>query len=254
MIRISDLSYTYRKGIKKALDGVSFELKEGEICLLLGPNGAGKTTLISLLTNSRRIQEGKIEIDGKTLVEMDFTTKNKLIGYVPQSVEFGDLTVYQTVLMGRLPYFHFSPCKGDKEAAMNVINQLSLTPFIDRNVNELSGGEKQLVAIAVALVKKPKILILDEPISNLDLANEIALLRLVKKAAKENGATVLLSMHDLNQALLIGEHFLLLKEGKLMGDCQISELSGELLSCIYGVDLEIIENEGHLSTSLKENV
>lgn len=254
MIRINEVSYCYPRSERKALDKLSFTLQDNEICVLLGPNGAGKTTLISLLTSSRKIQEGNIEIDGQSLSDMHFTTKNKLIGYVPQSVEFGDLSVYQTVLLGRLPYFHFSPCKGDKEAAMEVIERLSLTPFIDRNVNELSGGEKQLVAIAVALVKKPRILILDEPTSNLDLANEISLLRIVKKAAKEDNATVLLSMHDLNQALLVGEHFLLLKEGKLMGDCRLEEMKGDLLSSIYGVDLQIIDNNGRLSTSLKENI
>lgn len=254
MIKVSALSYSYRKKGPLALKEVSFSMQEGEIYILLGPNGAGKSTLISLLTNTKKIQKGNIEISDKSLTDMKFIERNRLIGYVPQTLEFADLSVYETILLGRLPYFYFSPCKGDKEAVLSTLDNLGLSSFSSRNVNELSGGEKQLVAIAQALVKKPKILILDEPTSNLDLANQVALLRLIKRIAKENKVTVLISMHDLNEALLVGEHFLLIKEGNLLGEYSLENLKEETLSTLFGISIKLNNENGQLSASIKENI
>lgn len=254
MIEIANLSYQYKRRNSKALDDVSFSLLEGGIYILLGPNGAGKSTLISLLTGNRKIQEGNIKINDKSLTELKFIEKSKMVGYVPQYLEFGDLSVYETVMLGRLPYFYFAPCNGDKEAVSITLDKLGLSSFKERNVNELSGGEKQLVGIAMALVKKPQVLILDEPTSSLDLANQIALLRLIKQVALENKVTVLISMHDLNEALLVGERFLLLKEGKLLGEYPLEEMKGETLSTLYNVDIELHKDNGHLVASIKENI
>lgn len=254
MIEATSLSFSYKKKGPKTLDDISFVLKEGDVSVLLGPNGAGKSTLISLLTGFNKPHSGEIKIEETPLGEMKFSQKSKLIGYVPQSLEFGDLSVFDTILLGRLPYFYASPCYRDKKATEDVIEKLGLGSFKDRNVNELSGGEKQLVGIAMALVKKPKILILDEPSSNLDLANELSLLRLVKKAAKEEGVAVLVSMHDLNQALLLGDHFLFLKKGRLISDVALDDIDGETLSDIYGVNIELKKDDGRINAYIKENL
>lgn len=252
-MEIRNLSYRYKKNGVRAVDNVSFGLSKGEIAVLLGPNGAGKSTLISLIAGFIKPEEGSIVIEDKDLTDMKAAERSRKIGYVPQSLSFGSLSVYDTVLLGRLPYFHFAPCHKDREAVLETMERLGLLPFKDKNVNELSGGERQLVAIASALVKKPSLLILDEPTSNLDLANQAKLLRIVKEAAK-NEVAVLLSVHDLQEAFLVGDKFLLMKEGKLMKETKNEEITAEDLSLAYGIEVGIAVHNGHRHAFIKEKI
>lgn len=137
----------------------------------------------------------------------------RYIACVPQDICFGALTVFDSVLLGRLSRFGLQAGAADHAAASQVLEVLGLSALSGRNVTELSGGERQKVAIARALVQEPQLLVLDEPTGNLDIANEQLLMRLAKKAAQERHIAVLSSLHDLNQALSLGDRFFFLKDG-----------------------------------------
>lgn len=254
MLEAKGISYAYKKHSPLAVNHVSFALEKGHVNVLLGPNGAGKSTLIGLLTGNLKPQEGFIEIDGEALNNLKLTNKSRLIGYVPQHLEFGDLSVFDTILLGRIPYFHLSPCHRDREAVIDIMEKLGISSFASRLVNELSGGEKQLVGIAMALVRKPKVLILDEPTSNLDLANQIAILRLIKKAALDNEVAVLISMHDLNQATLVGDRFLIMQKGELLASLSKEDLNEEIISKAYGINVKISKLDDSINIQVKEQI
>lgn len=254
MIRASELTFSYSKRKRKILDGFSLEIKEGEIFALLGPNGVGKSTAISLLSGARKPNSGCIEIDGININEIKLSEKTKYIGIVEQNPEFDNLSIYDSILLGRLANFMLSPCKHDRYAANTIIQTLGLEDIATHPVNELSGGERQLVAIGRALVKEPKFLLLDEPTSNLDLANKLSILRLIKKAAKENGVSILICLHDLNEAIEIADRFAFIKDGKCVTCSNKYALSEELISDIYGVKVSLVNNDGQIHLFIKEDI
>lgn len=252
MIEISSLDFSYSKKGRKVLDGFFLSINPGEIVALLGPNGIGKSTAISLISGLRKIKAGSVKIDGVSIGEMKPSERAKKIGYVAQSPEFPDLNVYDSILLGRLPNFTFSPCKYDKAAAEAIIESIGLRDLSSQNVNEISGGEKQLAAIGRALVNDPSFLILDEPTSNLDMANQLRVLSLIKRMSKEKNTGVLVSLHDLNEALLIADRFAFMKEGKIAFLADYESLEETMISSTYGVDVTITSLNGKKHILLKE--
>ena len=240
---LKNLHYGYQKE-QPILNDVSFSLEEGDIAIILGPNGAGKSTLIKCLVGLLKPEQGTISIDGTDLVSLKGKERAKLISYVPQNIAFPSLSVYDAILLGRLPYFTMSPSKKDHEETEKVIQKLSLENIASRNVDELSGGERQKVAIARALVQSSKFMVFDEPTSNLDVRNQLMILDLIEAIAKESHSMVLIAMHDINQALRIGTKFLLLQGNSLSAPFPPSELSEEKLGNLYGESCKIKEIDG----------
>jgi len=218
---------------------VNFSLERGEIGVLLGKNGCGKSTLFKLLVGILKPLSGEILFDEENLFAMKKNKRARKIAYVSQNIKFGDLSVYDSILSGRSSLFGFSAKKQDYEVTEKIIRMLNLDDFSKRNVNQLSGGEKQKVAIARALVQKPELLVFDEPTANLDIGNEQSILDDIKKIAKENNIGVLLSLHVPTIASFFGDKFFLMKnhEVKYSGGQEI--ISPETLSDVYDANVEI---------------
>ena len=244
MLRITDLTFRYSRKSPVVLDGISLSLKDGEIGVLLGKNGSGKTTLFKTVLGFEKPEAGQMDFNGKDLIKMNRRGRAEQIAYVPQDIQFGDLTVFDTVLLGRLPYFGLRASKEDEEIVIKTLKEMGLEELAGRNTAELSGGERQKVAIARALVQEPKLLVFDEPTGNLDIANEQLILKEILRVTKEKGIGVLTSLHDLNEALSIGDVFFFIKDGKIryFGDSSI--VTEQVINDIYDADVSIIEYKG----------
>lgn len=244
MLHITDLTFRYSRKSPVVLDGISISLKDGEIGVLLGKNGSGKTTLFKTVLGFEKPEAGQMDFNGKDLIKMNRRGRAEQIAYVPQDIQFGDLTVFDTVLLGRLPYFGLRASKEDEEIVIKTLKEMGLEELAGRNTAELSGGERQKVAIARALAQEPKLLVFDEPTGNLDIANEQLILKEILRVTKEKGIGVLTSLHDLNEALSIGDVFFFIKDGKIryFGDSSI--VTEQVIDDIYDADVSIIEYKG----------
>ena len=243
MLNIQDLHFRYSKNSAPVLNGAQLELNQGEVGILLGKNGSGKTTLFSNILGIHKPQKGKILFDGENLLKMNRRERARRIAYVPQHIHFGDLTVFDSVLMGRVSYFGMKAGQEDYRAVEKILQDMQLLDFADRSAEELSGGEKQKIAIARAMAQEPKLMIFDEPTGNLDMANEQLIMQEAKKLAKEKGISVLSSLHDLNQALYFGDKFFLMKDGavKYAGGKEI--LTEAVIKDIFDIDVKLVQIE-----------
>ena len=241
MIEVKGLSFSYGKKEALILDGVNFTLQNGEIGILMGKNGAGKTTLFKTMLGILKPGKGSIIFDGEDITRLGLQEKDKKIAYVPQHIHFGDLSVYDSILTGRIAYFGFRVSSKDTEVVDEIIDEMKLGELAHRNAEQLSGGEKQKVAIARALAQNPQMLIFDEPTGNLDLYNEDLIIEEVKKVARKKNVAVLSSMHDMNQSLFMGDKFFFLKDGKIRYSGGEEIITPEIINDIYGISSKIIE-------------
>lgn len=241
MLKVSNLCFRYSRHGRDVLRNVNLELGRGEIGILLGKNGSGKTTLFKNILGLCAPSGGTILFEGEDLVKMPVRERAKRIAYVPQEIHFGELSVFDSILMGRVSYFGLKAGHDDYAAVEKIIADMHLEAFADRNVSELSGGERQKIAIARAMAQEPGLMIFDEPTGNLDIANEQLIIREAKKLAKEKQISILSSLHDLNQAMYFGDRFFFLKDGavKYAGDSTC--ISEAVIKDIFDIDVRIVE-------------
>ena len=244
MLKVENLTFQYNKNGNGVLNGASFELKQGEIGILLGKNGSGKTTLFKNILGIEKPQGGSITFDGENLLKMNRRERARHIAYVPQHIHFGDLSVFDSVLMGRVSYFGMKAGREDYEAVEKILADMGLLSFANRSAEALSGGEKQKIAIARAMAQEPKLMVFDEPTGNLDMANELLIMEEARKLAREKNISVLSSLHDLNQALSFGDRFFFLKDGVIRYVGGRECVTAEMVKDVFDVDVRIREIDG----------
>ena len=244
MLNVENLTFRYSKFSRPVLNGASLHLKAGEIGILLGKNGSGKTTLFKNILGINKPGSGKILFEGEDLLKMSRKERARRIAYVPQDIHFGALTVFDSIMLGRISYFGLKSGDDDFKAVEKILMDMGLTEYAFRMVDELSGGERQKIAIARAMAQEPKLMVFDEPTGNLDIANEQLIIEEARKLAKQKNIAILSSLHDLNQALTFGDKFFFLKNGvvKYAGGREI--ITPEVIRDTFDVDVRIREIDG----------
>lgn len=230
----------------KALEDVTFEVKDEEVLGVIGPNGSGKTTLLRCINLALKPKAGSILIDEKDILELQRKEIARKIGVVPQNsaIHF-PFTVLDIVLMGRAPHLGRLDREGpgDLEIAKKAMEVTDTQHLADRFIDEVSGGEKQRVIIARALAQEPKILLLDEPTLHLDINHQLEVLELIKKLSRENDLIVILVSHDLNLAARYCDRLLLLNHGRIYSAGKPEEvLTPENIRNVYRVLVDVLSH------------
>jgi len=243
ILSVSGIEFAYNS--RPVLDGVTFELHKGQILGILGKNGAGKSTLLKCLNGILQAHRGTVFLNNQDIRRLRGDEIARMVGYVPQRYGNEPLTVYDAVLLGRRPHIRWTATRRDLEVVEAVLSLMRLKAFALRPVNELSGGEAQKVIIARALAQEPELLLLDEPLSNLDLGNQVEVMQLMKRTVRERDLTAILSLHDVNTALRFADRFLLLKEGRVHAFATRETLSAAIIEEVYGVRVLLQEIQGY---------
>ena len=245
-MEVRDLFFSYGKN--KVLKGTSFTIEEGKITTIMGANGCGKSTLFNLMTKNLYPRKGNIFLHGKNIQNLglkDFARRVSIVHQYNSSAD--DITVERLVSFGRTPHRKMMQGHSDEDEklirrAMEVTNILK---YRDREVSRLSGGQRQRVWIAMALAQNTKILFLDEPTTYLDIRYQIEILELVKKLNREYGITIIMVLHDINQAIHFSDRIIGLKDGQVTAqgapDTVITE---ECIRDLYGISLGVTTIEG----------
>ncbi|XVG94984.1 ABC transporter ATP-binding protein [Eubacteriales bacterium KG127] len=236
ILNVESLSFKYNLPL---LEGIDFTVNQGSMVALLGINGAGKSTLLKCVNRILKAHKGKISLSGNNINEMSLNQLSRQIAYVAQYSEVTHTTVFDTILIGRKPHMKGKVNSKDLNVVENLIKKMNLENFSLRYIDELSGGELQKVMIARALAQEPKLLILDEPTSNLDMKNQIDVLDFIKDACEKSNVCALVSMHDINLAIRYANKYILMKDGKIYEKGFVSEISEESVKAVYNIDVNI---------------
>ena len=243
-VETDSLSFFY--AAKRALADVSLSVAEGERVAILGPNGSGKSTLLKILCAVLKLQFGEVRLLGKSLRSYNRGALSRTLAVVPQETHLAfPYTVAEVVLMGRAS--HLAPfaleSRRDLEIARQSLQLTDTLSLADRYLHELSSGEKQRVILARALAQEPKILLLDEPTTFLDIRHQLELHALIVDLSRRRGLTVISALHDLNLASLYFPKLVLLREGAVYcsgGPAEV--LTEETIRKVYGAQVQVLRN------------
>jgi cobalamin transport system ATP-binding protein len=240
MVLLSIDGVECRYGSVKILENVSLNVKEGDFVGIIGPNGSGKTTLIKSISRTLKPYKGTIILDKTDIYNMKSVDLAKKMAIVPQESNIGfSFTALDIVLMGRNPHMKRFQMETEKDMIIvkKAMNRTNTWHLADRPINELSGGEKQRVIIARALAQEPKVLLLDEPLTHLDMVNQLEIMDLVKELCVKERLIVLTVIHDLNLAARYCTSLLLLKDAKVFAVGTLEEvLTSENIKSVFKID------------------
>jgi len=242
ILQVNGVSFAYKS--REVLKDVRFAVGRGEILAVLGPNGVGKTTLLKCIDAIFRPDSGSVLIDEESVLSLAPSEIARRIGYVAQRTEAGRLIAFDAILMGRQPHIRWNV--SDKDLAMvdAAIKLLGLGHLAMRYIDQMSGGELQKVAIARALVQEPKLLLLDEPTSNLDLKNQVEILKIIRRVVREHEVAAVMTLHDLNKALRYADSCLFLRDGIIYSAGKVEEVRAETIQAVYGLPVDIHYHKG----------
>ncbi len=231
---VKGISFSYNS--RNVLNGVSFSVQADDVVSILGPNGVGKTTLIKCIDKVLKPAAGSVFIQGSDLHRMNKKEIAKNIGYVAQKSEISRTTVFDSVLLGRKPHFDWNTTEKDIRLAGRVLHLLGLDGLALKYVDEISGGEYQLVQIARVLVQQPKVVLLDEPTSSLDLSNQHMIMHLIRNIIKKNHMVAVMIIHDLNLSIRHSDKFVMMKDGLVYAAGGHEVITPENIKAVYNID------------------
>lgn len=219
VLRVEGVEYRYPNS-SFSLYIEDFHSESKSICGILGPNGAGKSTLLKIIAGILKPRRGRVLLDGLDILRVDMKTRARMISYIGQN-EAGvstPFTALQIVLMGRTPWINpwIGPTSRDVEISMEALKRLGAVDLAHRPFSSLSGGERQRVLLARAIVSNPKIMLLDEPLSNLDPRYRLEAIRLLREVVREIDAVCLVTLHDMVTASMMCDYILLVKSGRIV--------------------------------------
>lgn len=241
MLKAQSLNISYDH--KKILDDFKIDVEKGEIVSIIGPNGSGKSTALKAMSRLIPVEKGKVLLDGKDLHSLSSKSISQTMSVLFQSNETpSDITVEELVNYGRTPHKKWFERKNDEDVSIVewAIEKTGLTSLKDRQVSSLSGGEAQRAWIAMSLAQRPKILLLDEPTTYLDIAHQLQLLELIQTVNRELGMTIVMVLHDLNQASIYSDKVCVISKGIVVKYGSSEEvMTQEMVRQVYGVECEI---------------
>lgn len=244
MMEIKNLSFAYKKNGMKILDQVSFSVPEGRLIAVLGANGAGKTTLFKCMLGFLKNYEGSVCIRAHEIRAMSRKKLAKEIAYIPQSEDpVYNYSVFDSVLMGTTGSLSAlqNPGTEQEQTAEEALEQLGIAHLAERGMQEISGGERQLVFLSRALAQNAKILIMDEPTANLDYGNQQQVMHHIREMA-DQGYSILLSTHNPEQALRFATDAIALKDHRVIANGPADKVLDEtLIERLYGLRVTITE-------------
>lgn len=247
LLSFHQVRFGYNRKTPPVLDGLDILIKEGHITAILGPNGAGKTTLLYLALGWLKPWAGVLNLSGKPTESFSRRALGQQMALIPQSEHIPfEYTVLEYVLLGRAPYLPplGMPSQADEKIAYEALEKVGIANLFDHSVLAISGGERQLVLAARALAQEPRLLLLDEPTSHLDLSNKYRLVQILK-GLQEGGTTILMTTHEPDLALTLSDDAVLMEKGRVLVSGPTAEVAtGENLSRIYRVAVKIIPVEG----------
>ncbi|EKZ4599063.1 ABC transporter ATP-binding protein [Listeria monocytogenes] len=244
-MEVRDVNFSYN-GTDAILKNVSFTIQKNKINTIVGPNGSGKSTLLEILARLLSPNSGDVLLEGKSIFEWKAKEFAQNVAIVHQSnVLPNELMVKELLYFGRLPYknWRMTRTKEDDLAVERALMQTELTEKAEKFVDSLSGGERQRVFIATALVQDTPILLLDEPTTFLDMYFQLEILELVKRLNQEENLTIVMILHDLNQALMYSDHLIVMKNGEVVAKGEPEELlTTYLIAETYGVVADVLND------------
>lgn len=240
-VRAENISFNY--GNSPALKQVSFNVSSGDMLAIIGQNGSGKSTLLKCINRILKISTGSICIDDIPLISIPASRLARMIAYIPQTEEtVNGITVFDTVLLGRKPYIGSHPTNEDMKLVSRLLTRLELNQVAMRYLNTLSGGQQQRVFIARALAQQPSVLLLDEPIANLDISHQMKVMNLLRQLTKE-GMTVIITIHDINMAARFCNKALMLKQGTVFASGLQSVYTPENIENLYDIRVDVFHHK-----------
>ncbi|AOM13210.1 MULTISPECIES: ABC transporter ATP-binding protein [Bacillus cereus group] len=245
-MEIKNVTFSY-DNITNRLKSVSSEIEIGKITTIIGPNGCGKSTLLSVMSRNHVPSSGEVILDGKAISEYKPKEFARKLAVVHQQNEApADITVEKLISFGRMPYKNiFSPqTDEDREAIERALVCTNLQSKRDKPIYALSGGERQRVWIAMTLAQNTPMLFLDEPTTYLDIYYQLEILELVKELNEVYGLTIVMVLHDINQAIRYSDHIIVMKDGKIITKGNPNDvITEEMVKAIYGVDVIVKQDE-----------
>ena len=249
-IQFQNLSFRYTPK-KRVLHEIDLTLPKKQFVAILGPNGSGKTTLMKQINRILIPQKGCVTAEGQNLAKLSAGELARTIAYVPQMT--GGMmagSVMDTVMLGRKPYIKWKPSEEDIDIVSRCLLRFHLEEIAHRQFNALSGGQKQTVLIARALAQTPQIYLFDEPVSFLDVRNQLEIMTAARELVDQDGKTVIMVLHDLNMALRFADHVVIMKEGHVYAQGAPQDvITEENVLAVYGTHAEI-KNGEYVITSL----
>ncbi len=247
MLQIKDLNFSYDK--QRILHDINIIVEPCEILALVGPNGSGKSTLLRCLNGFLKPDSGRVLLHGENILEKKRKWISRHVAFLPQNLEaVQHITTYELVAMGRSPYQQFGWFlnENDKRVVEWALDYMDLNSIYNQPLDKLSGGERQRAWIAMILAQDAEIVLLDEPITYLDLKYQWYLLDIIKKVRKEYKKTFILVLHDINQAMMVADSFVVLKGGRVRAYGQAQDvITSHVLKDIYEVSATVHNIEGY---------
>ncbi len=248
MLQTKEIAYAHSDAFQ--LSEVDMHIKEGEIVSLIGPNGSGKSTYLRLISRLINPKSGEVILDGQRILSMRTQDVAKKLAMLPQMQDHQlDLTVAELVEFGRYPHrkTYSKPSLEDVEIVQWALDVTGLNKFKNRMLQSLSGGERQRAWIAMAVAQRPKILLLDEPTTFLDIAHQLEVMELIKELNREFNMTIVMVLHDINQAATYSDRLIVLKDGTIRFDgIPQCVLCKEMFQSIFEINADIFEKNDKL--------
>ncbi|NLK68192.1 MAG: ABC transporter ATP-binding protein [Clostridiaceae bacterium] len=241
MIKLNNINAGYNK--VTIIKNININFEKGSIISIIGKNGCGKSTLLRTASNLLKPFSGEITINGTNISAIDRRELSKIVSFLPQHRPVPNMSVYNLVMHGRYPYLGFSRTKTqqDKDIVENAIRSMGLDPYRNKNIQELSGGERQKAYIAMILAQDTDIIFLDEPTTYLDINHHLEILEITKEL-KGLGKTVVMVLHDLHSALAYSEKICLMDKGEIvMYDTPERVFASKEIDRIFSINSEMVK-------------